>query len=240
MRQDYLTASLFGKETLNYEGGQHATDGTFTPYIQAVWDAQLHPDMYNLYNQVLDSLKRWGSLMSNAYNLARTNETQYGSFGHLTDIDLLPTMTNAPKWMALMDNICPLYNNPLPIEMSHFIVNPYKNEAAQIQWHTSSELQVLGFELQKSENGIDFYPIAWMDSKGHAGGTYLFWDRNLLANQRYYYRLKQIDNDGHFSFSETRTCVLFEKDDEIILYPNPTSGNMELNCKKGMQIKFLI
>jgi hypothetical protein len=112
IRTDYRNASLYGKKIVNYEGGQHMTDFGIYPHTQAVWDAQFHPDMYNLYNEVIDTLKRLGTDLAIAYNLARINETGWGSFGHLDDIDLVPDSSNAPKWMALMHNICPLMPQP--------------------------------------------------------------------------------------------------------------------------------
>jgi hypothetical protein len=113
MRADYRNASLHAKKIVNYEGGQHMTDFGVYPHTQAVWDAQFHPDMYNLYNEVIDTLKRLGTDLAIAYNLARINETGWGSFGHLDDIDLVPDSSNAPKWMALMHNICPLQPHPV-------------------------------------------------------------------------------------------------------------------------------
>lgn len=113
VRADYRNASLYGKKIVNYEGGQHMTDFGIYPHTQAVWDAQFHPDMYNLYNEVIDTLKRMGTDLAIAYNLARINETEWGSFGHLDDIDIIPDSINAPKWIALMHNICPLQSYPV-------------------------------------------------------------------------------------------------------------------------------
>lgn len=107
LRQEYRNAGLYGKKVVHYEGGQHMADiGQITPYLPALWNAQLHPNMYALYNEVIDSLRRLKPDLSCAYNLVRINETQFGSFGHLTDIDETPTLATAPKWMALMDSRC--------------------------------------------------------------------------------------------------------------------------------------
>ena len=240
MRQDYLTASLFGKKVVNYEGGQHATDaGATSPYTQAIYDAQLHPDMYDLYIEVLDSLKKLGPIMSNAYNLARRLDNVYGSFGHVTDIDLVPTMANAPKFMALMQNICPIQNIPMPVEINEFMVNNYKNEAAELTWQTLSEIQSMGFEIQRSDNGKDFEAIAWQDSKNENGATYQFFDRSIQTNKTYYYRLKQIDFNGNFMFSEIKSCKLFENMNHIVIYPNPTKDKLYIQSEKNIQVKVI-
>ena len=123
LRLEYRNASLFGKKIIHYEGGQHMADiGALTPWLPALWAAQLHPDLYNLYNQVLDSLKRLKPALSCAYNLARMNETQFGSFGHINDIDDIPSMSNAPKWMALMNSNC---LSPSVLEIKCFLQGYY-------------------------------------------------------------------------------------------------------------------
>ncbi|MFN3848929.1 MAG: PKD domain-containing protein [Spirosomataceae bacterium] len=105
LRQEYLNASLYGKKVVHYEGGQHMSDnGATTPYTQALWDAHIHPNIYTLYSEVLDSLKKLGPDLACAYNLARIRQTVYGAFGHLESIDQTPSMQATPKWMALMDN----------------------------------------------------------------------------------------------------------------------------------------
>ena len=233
MRQDYLTASLFGKKVVNYEGGHHMTDaGATTPYTQAVYDAQLHPDMYNLYIEVLDSLRRLGPVMSNAYNLARRLQNIYGSFGHLTDVDLIPTMANAPKWMALMQNICPANPNPLPMEWADFEVVPYKSEAAIITWESYNENQNWGFEIERSADNQDFEKIAWVQGKNEANAFYKWKDTTIAPNILYYYRIKQIDFDGKYTYSETKTCLLTGNERLLILSPNPNTGNFSLLLDK--------
>lgn len=229
MRQDYLTASLFGKKVVNYEGGHHMTDaGATTPYTQAVYSAQLHPDMYNLYIEVLDSVKKLGPVMCNAYNLARRLDNIYGSFGHLTDVDLIPTMANAPKWMALMQNVCPINSTPLAIEWAHFQVTPYRNEAAVLNWSSYSEIDNWGFELERSTDNQHFEKIGWVKGKNEPNAYYRWKDATLTPNVLYYYRIKQIDMNGHFSYSETQTCILSGEEHFLILSPNPNTGNFSL------------
>jgi PKD repeat protein len=97
-----------GKGVIHYEGGQHisAYGNSSAPAINAFYAAQTHPAMYDLYDDVLDSIRSWGSELAMAFVLGGGN-SQYGSWGHITSVDSTPTMANAPKYLALLDNILP-------------------------------------------------------------------------------------------------------------------------------------
>lgn len=110
VRQDYWNVQLFGKEIVNYEGGQHFVGNVFGvpyPYQQAMWDAQYSPGIYQLYDDMLDTIRAWGSRLFGNFSLASAQESVYGSWGVLGHIDVQPPyMQTAPKYQALLDNIC--------------------------------------------------------------------------------------------------------------------------------------
>lgn len=108
-RQEYLNGKLYGKEIINYEGGQHITHNPVTvPWQQAIYDCQVHPEMYNMYVELLDSIRTWGSSLSMNFSFASPRESVYGSWGILEDIDQNLTTQPAPKWQALIDNLHPI------------------------------------------------------------------------------------------------------------------------------------
>lgn len=110
VRQDYWNVQLFGKDVVNYEGGQHFVGNVFGipyPYQQAMWDAQYSPGIYHLYNDMLDTIRAWGSRLFGNFSLASSQESIYGSWGVLNHIDVQPPyMQTAPKYQALLDNVC--------------------------------------------------------------------------------------------------------------------------------------
>lgn len=108
----YRTAKLYDKKVANYEGGQHFTDFTVPPYIQAMYDAQVHPGMYTLYNRVLDSLRRQGSELPLAFVLCGPWESQYGSWGHIFDLDDPAPWDDRPKFQVLIDQIARCVETP--------------------------------------------------------------------------------------------------------------------------------
>lgn len=76
------------------------------------------------------------------------------------------------------------------------------NKNAKLQWTTENELNNKGFELQRSYNATDFKTIGFIPSAANSSGagSYGFIDPEL-AQSLNYYRLKQIDVDGSFEYS---------------------------------------
>ncbi len=109
VKQDYRNIQVYGKEVITYEGGQHFVGNVFgIPYAyqQAMWDAQNSALMYNMYDLVHDSIRKWGCKLASNFSLAGPQESIYGSWGVMDDIDIQPPfMTSAPKYQALLDNI---------------------------------------------------------------------------------------------------------------------------------------
>ena len=110
IRQDYRNIQVYGKEVVTYEGGQHFVGNVFGipyDYQQAMWDAQYHPEIYDLYIDLHDSIRHWGCRMATNFSLASPQESIYGSWGVLNDIDIQPPyMQTAPKYQALLDLAC--------------------------------------------------------------------------------------------------------------------------------------
>ncbi|PSJ74815.1 hypothetical protein C7N43_22065 [Sphingobacteriales bacterium UPWRP_1] len=115
-KQDYDQIKLFGKPIATYEGGQHFVGNVFGipyDYQQAMWDAQYTTGIYDMYNEVLDTIRAWGCQLAGNFSLASPQESVYGSWGVLNDIDIQPPyLTTAPKYQALLDNIP---NRPAPV-----------------------------------------------------------------------------------------------------------------------------
>ena len=111
----------------------------------------------------------------------------------------------------------------IPVELSSFRAES-KNNSVNLFWTTVSESNNFGFEVQRSRNDNFFNKIAFRNGHGTTNSpqTYNYSDTNLQSG-KYFYRLKQIDTDGAFTFSPTlevnlsfpQTFQLFQN------YPNP-------------------
>ncbi|MCS7052904.1 MAG: T9SS type A sorting domain-containing protein [Ignavibacterium sp.] len=92
---------------------------------------------------------------------------------------------------------------PLPVELTSFTAS-LLNSAVKLEWTTASELNNHGFEIQRKTKYSDTYvSVGFVKGAGTttAPQTYSFIDRDLLDGS-YIYRLKQIDFNGLFHFSD--------------------------------------
>lgn len=139
--QDYNNVKLFGKKIVNYEGGQHFVGNVFgVPYAyqQAMWDAQYTPEIHALYDDMLDTIRTWGSRLFGNFSLASPQESVYGSWGVLNDIDIQPPyLETAPKYQALLDNICeedPIDNVGEQFDLAAPQLVVYPNPTSGLVW----------------------------------------------------------------------------------------------------------
>jgi hypothetical protein len=113
----------------------------------------------------------------------------------------------------------------LPVELSLFKAI-YKFPFANLKWRTESELNNDRFEIEKSTDGVNWKFISSIKGKGttSAANDYEFTDENII-DRITYYRLKQIDFDGKFSYSSIET-VIPSDNSNILFYPNPATNEI--------------
>lgn len=130
--------------------------------------------------------------------------------------------------------------SPLPVELTSFRVLK-QNAQAALEWTTASEFNNEKFIVERSENAVDYIAISEVMGHGTSSETqeYHFVDENPLPGLNYY-RLKQMDFDGNFVYSEMKT-VDFEDMDDIAVFPTLVSETMHIeipadNTEEGIQI----
>lgn len=118
--------------------------------------------------------------------------------------------------------------NPLPIELLSFTGYCDDDYAVLLNWRTASEINNHFFTIERASAAINWIIIATVDGAGNSSTTS---DYSFIDPQRYnstsYYRLKQTDFDGTSKYSEViyvKNCLGDFKENDFIIYPNPTSG----------------
>ncbi len=113
-----------------------------------------------------------------------------------------------------------------PVELLAF-TGSVNNSDVQLLWSTASELNNQGFEIERSINDADnFVTVGFVDGKGSSTeiNYYSFTDHPQVSGvNQIYYRLKQIDFDGTFSYSDV-VNVNYDVPAEFVLgqnFPNP-------------------
>ncbi|MEM9849148.1 MAG: SdrD B-like domain-containing protein, partial [Bacteroidota bacterium] len=120
----------------------------------------------------------------------------------------------------------------LPVELLGFNAKADKDHI-DLVWSTASELNNSHFELERSEDGKTFKQITRVEGQGTTleQADYDYEDQEVVPGVLYYYRLKQVDLDGVFEYSEIRTVKLDAIDGGMELYPNPIGDATELQVR---------
>lgn len=113
-----------------------------------------------------------------------------------SDQTLLASTHGRGLWTATITNVV------LPVNLSYF-KGKDKNGFANLDWRTESEGNNKGFEVEKSYDGLNFTKIGFVGSIGKSASpiNYSFVDKTPLSIIQYY-RLKQVDRDGKFTYSK--------------------------------------
>ncbi|WP_461790445.1 CBM96 family carbohydrate-binding protein [Pedobacter sp.] len=123
-----------------------------------------------------------------------------------------------------------LGTNVLPIDLMYFKVG--KTVAAGIiTWATAAERNNKYFELERATDGLLFSKIASFDGKGNSSSvtTYRYEDKTVVSGT-YYYRLKQIDVDGKYTYSDIEVINFkLENEKRLVVFPNPVGNYLKVD-----------
>lgn len=110
----------------------------------------------------------------------------------------------------------------LPVELSSFNAN-VNGTSVTLNWSTATELNNNGFEVQR-KSGDEFVTVAFIKGAGTTTETqnYSYSDKNLAVG-KYSYRLKQVDFNGTFEYSNVINVDLYSPNEFVLdqNYPNP-------------------
>ena len=124
----------------------------------------------------------------------------------------------------------------LPLTLQKFELSVFGNTATLL-WITLQENNTSSFYIEKSINGQQFEEIGKVDAKGNTNTQqqYMYIDTNFKAAA--YYRLKMVDRDNQFTYSN----ILYGKYDnsqlKVIAYPNPFKDRVVISVPSATNNK---
>ena len=154
---------------------------------------------------------QWRSIAPNNTTVATFANTDPWA---VTDISANGTYTNPP-------------DAPLPVELSSFTASTNQS-AVNLKWQTKTEVNNYGFEVERASSITS--PIQGWEKIGFVAGNgnsnspkdYSFVDKNPAGGSKFIYRLKQIDTDGKFEYSNEVEIELVPNEFNLFQnYPNP-------------------
>jgi hypothetical protein len=124
-------------------------------------------------------------------------------------------------------------NNGVPVELVSFNAE-VENNNVLLSWITATEINNLGFEVERKTDNEDWRTIGFVEGKGtttEIQNYYYTDDLFGVTASKFYYRLKQIDYDGTFEYSEIIEMEVgipteFSLEQN---YPNPFNPTTKIN-----------
>jgi len=119
---------------------------------------------------------------------------------------------------------------PLPVELLAFTGERMTERDVLLTWSTASEHNNEGFEVWRMIEGQDaFVPVGWVDGAGESQSTLVYTLVDINPTDRIsYYRLKQVDHDGVFTWSDVVAVKGTEARQAVVLFPNPATGSFTI------------
>lgn len=148
-------------------------------------------------------------------------------------IGVMSDYSNTYRKAAEYNQICVLDKGPVPVELTSFSAQ-YRNDEVRLDWRTETEINNSGFEIQRSvEHNGSWETIAFVEGQGNSNKPvdYSYTDAPKFDGAKMIaYRLKQIDIDGSYEYSNT-VLVSIKPATARVLYnfPNPFNPVTNIN-----------
>jgi hypothetical protein len=203
-----------------YYAGRYSTTPSGT-----VLASQLVKSGLDFYIRNFGSGNRWGD-----YSGASVDPSDDQSFYVFNEYALTqgtPAGIGLGRWGTVF-GVVPV--TALPVELSSFTAKVLRNGGVQLDWTTETEINNYGFEVERQVSSEElaagnWEKIAFLEGYGNSNSPkeYSFIDRGITYGS-FAYRLKQIDNDGTYEFSDVIEVNAGDIPDGFVLeqnYPNP-------------------
>jgi hypothetical protein len=115
----------------------------------------------------------------------------------------------------------------LPLQLNTFEYN-YFNNAVVLNWQTMSEYNTDRFEIEKSNDGINFTKIGLLPGAGTSNTPKNYSFNDLLPSEFNYYRLKQVDINGKAIYSKV-LLVKINGQNPLTIYPTIVHDQLHVN-----------
>ncbi len=195
----------------------HVSGDTYRMYLNITQDVNSNPSFFTMPVQIKINTSL-GDTIVTVFNNAQNQDFQFDVLGSPQSIAFDPN-----NW------ILKTVESIVPVELISF-TGRVENGKIILEWTTATEINNLGFEIQRSLDNNQFNTIGFVEGNGSTTerNEYRFVDEGFKG--KVYYRLKQIDFNGTFSFSDvieingvTVTTIELEQN-----YPNPFNPSTKI------------
>jgi len=112
------------------------------------------------------------------------------------------------------------------LTLLHFNAKKIESSQVLLDWKTTNEIETDYFEVERSINQSNtFSSVSKVPANsGSTVFSYSFLDKMIVESGIYYYRLKMMDKDGSYGYSEIRKVDIDAKPSSIFVYPVPVAS----------------
>jgi phosphatidylserine/phosphatidylglycerophosphate/cardiolipin synthase-like enzyme len=215
-------------------GIEDVSSQTFAPYTTL---SSPLGNNFVVYNGGANSLYHNKIMIVDALLPSSDPQVATGSFNwtssaeKLNDENLIvihdPTIANE-YYQSVCENITVNGGNacilPLPVDWVSLSASLGGNNTATINWATANEMNINHFEVQRSNDGASFEKIGVVNYIHSSKNQFV--DANIYQVTNFY-RIKEVDNDGGFTFS--KVVGLYNRTKNTLsIYPNPAVNQLNV------------
>jgi hypothetical protein len=142
----------------------------------------------------------------------------------------MTVMTINQDWQTLQETQASyyVYAPIVPVTLVNFYGNYAGNTDVDLNWSTSTEINSANFLIERSYDCRIFTPVSVIPDSGNSSSPrYYHASDHPASTAIIYYRLKIIDRDGRFTYSNV--IALRCANNAITLFPNPAHDKIELS-----------
>ena len=203
-------------------GNYFLADGTAQTYAATAADPVV---LINTGAAAMPEAKRTLTFSNMVINLDPGESFTIRLYPYLTDLS-----AGSNRYVMTRQTVVSAFSQAisLPLDFLSFTAKADAfGKTAQLNWKTTNEVNTKEFEIEKRTDHTNFISIGTKKSLNTPGtNSYAFVDNNLSSGNTYY-RLKQVDADGKFKYSDIES-INNRSLDQVKLYPNPVTKGFTL------------
>lgn len=205
----------------NFSGGNYSPATVTRAMNNKIWVNIDLPFTHNNNGTLIAKRPRWTDVVTIKFDIidpsstASLNWNTTSLFWGIYDAD------NSTLWETGVFQ--DLLDFTLPVELSSFSAKLMDGDVL-LNWITKTELNNFGFDIERKINQNEWVMIGFAEGYGNSNSpkSYSFIDDNVTGGSKFKYRLKQIDTDGQYDYSESVDVAIVPNRFMVYQnYPNP-------------------